>query len=45
MDESRKPGMPTRGYVEVCREGYEDFGLDQAFLTRAVWEACYERVS
>ncbi len=26
------PGKPTQGYVDIIREGYEDFGLEEIFL-------------
>ena len=39
MDESRKYGEPSPWYVETCRHGYEDFGLDIYYLDKAVLES------
>ncbi len=36
MDERRPLGIPGGYYVETCKEGYEDFGFDQAVLTEAI---------
>ena len=34
----REYGLPTRGYLKVCAEGYERFSFDQAILLRALNE-------
>lgn len=39
MDESRKYAEPHPWYVETCRQGYEDFGLDTYYLDKAVMES------
>lgn len=36
MDESRKIGVPTRAYYEICENGYRDFGLNQRSLKQAL---------
>ena len=38
MDEKRAFGLPSNRYVEICKEGYDDFGFDKAILDKA-----YER--
>jgi hypothetical protein len=38
MHEERKTGIPTWNYVECCKDGYDDFGFDPAYL-----DAAYER--
>ena len=47
MDESRPFGIPSRYYVDVCRQGYRAFGFDQMKLTEALRfsaeETQYER--
>ncbi len=35
MDEERDFGIPSEFYVQVCLEGYADFGFDEAFLKEA----------
>lgn len=35
MHESNKLGMPTKRYMQVCTEGYEDFGFDAEKLKTA----------
>ena len=35
MHEERELGVPTRGYVQTCLEGYQDFGFDAAYLKEA----------
>lgn len=35
MHEDRKCGVPSMRYMETCREGYADFGLDEKYL----WDA------
>jgi len=36
MDEKRPLGMPSPGYVRVCKQGYEDFGFDKAYVETAI---------
>ncbi len=36
MHEDRKIGIPSDEYVEVCREGYNDFGLNEEWLEKAL---------
>lgn len=36
MHEERKLGLPTRGYMATCLEGYRAFGFDPKFLTQAL---------
>ena len=35
MHEDRPLGLPSRSYMETCRQGYRSFGFDGAFLDRA----------
>lgn len=45
MHEERRPGIPSRAYVETCLAGYDDFGLPEEVLLEAVrntWRLCYE---
>lgn len=35
MHEDRSLGVPSRFYIETCREGYEDFGFDENILADA----------
>ena len=37
MHEDRVLGTPTKHYIDVCREGYKDFGFDENTLVGA-WE-------
>lgn len=47
MHENRPLGIPSRYYVDVCREGYRSFGFDQRKISEAFvtsLEGCvYER--
>ena len=36
MHEDRQAGIPSKYYVDVCREGYDAFGFDQGKLTEAL---------
>ena len=36
MHEERPYGLPTPFYMDVCREGYEDFGFDPELLEEAL---------
>ena len=36
MDERRKIGIPSVHYIQVCREGYKDYGLDMKYLDEAI---------
>ena len=36
MHEERSLGIPSRPYVETCRDGYERFGFDTAYLFEAL---------
>lgn len=35
MDEERSYGVPSQTYVDVCKEGYSDFGFDTQYLDAA----------
>lgn len=36
MHENRQIGMPSQDYVDICREGYKDFGFNEKFLDAAI---------
>lgn len=36
MDESRPYGIPSRYYLDVCRQGYRSFGFDQKKISEAI---------
>lgn len=36
MHENRPIGIPSQGYVNICREGYRDFGFNEKFLDAAI---------
>ena len=36
MNESRPKGLPTKGYVNTCLEGYKEFGFNPDFIDRAI---------
>ena len=36
MHEERSLGLPSSGYMEICREGYRAFGFDEDLLTEAI---------
>lgn len=36
MHENRQSGMPSHDYVDICREGYKDFGFNEKFLDAAI---------
>lgn len=36
MHEERPLGMPSESYMDICREGYEEFGFDDKFLRAAL---------
>ena len=35
MHEDRPLGLPSEFYMETCRQGYQSFGFDEAFLEQA----------
>ncbi len=35
MHENRQIGIPTKGYIDTCLEGYENFGFDYEPLIKA----------
>ena len=37
MHEDRPEGIPSKQYIQVCAEGYRDFGFDLNILADAVW--------
>ena len=39
MNEGHPAGIPSREYMDVCIEGYDDFGFDKTFLERAYAES------
>ena len=42
MHEDRPFGIPSRQYMETCREGYDDFGLNRAILKKAFEDSMEE---
>ncbi len=36
MHEDRKIGIPTKAYIDTCKQGYEDFGFDESLLMKAL---------
>ena len=36
MHENRPLGIPTKRYIEICLEGYSDFGFDENILLESV---------
>lgn len=36
MHEECPLGMPSESYMDICREGYEEFGFDEKFLRTAL---------
>ena len=36
MDEERPLGLPSKDYVRVCKQGYDDFGFDKAYVEQAI---------
>ena len=36
MHEDRPLGIPSNFYVEVCKNGYDDFGFDKKYLRAAI---------
>ena len=42
MHEDRPFGIPSRYYLETCKIGYEDFGLDRNALKRALHDSMEE---
>jgi hypothetical protein len=34
---------PSQFYVDVIRQGYRDFGLDQSYLDAAIWHSCHDK--
>lgn len=36
MHEDRTIGMPTKGYIDTCKQGYEDFGFNEEILMEAI---------
>lgn len=36
MHEERPLGEPSQAYVDVCREGYMEFGFDERFIDNAI---------
>lgn len=36
MHENCPIGIPAQGYVNICREGYRDFGFNEKFLDAAI---------
>lgn len=49
MHEERKLGIPTRSYINCCKEGYEYFGFDPVYLDEALTRSAkgamiYERI-
>jgi len=36
MDEKRPLGMPSPAYVRGCKQGYDDFGFDKAYVETAI---------
>ncbi|MDE6727772.1 MAG: gamma-glutamylcyclotransferase [Oscillospiraceae bacterium] len=36
IHESRPIGIPAQGYINICREGYRNFGFNEKFLDAAI---------
>lgn len=36
MHEERSLGEPSQAYVDVCREGYREFGFNERFIDKAI---------
>lgn len=36
MHEERSLGEPSQAYVDVCREGYREFGFEERFIDKAI---------
>ena len=36
MHEGRSLGLPSRRYIDTCRDGYDDFGFDHKYLIAAL---------
>ncbi len=41
MHEERPLGKPSRAYVDVCREGYREFGFNERFIDNAIERSVY----
>lgn len=39
MHEERHAGIPTRAYLKTCKEGYDYFGFNKAYLQEAIEES------
>lgn len=39
MHEERPAGIPTRAYLKTCKEGYDYFGFNKAYLQEAIEES------
>ena len=42
MHEDRSFGIPSKMYMDICREGYDDFGLDRTVLKKALTDSMEE---
>ena len=42
MHEDRPLGLPSESYMETCRQGYQSFGFDEAFLEQAYADSAEE---
>lgn len=42
MHEERSCGRPTEMYVRTCLEGYRNFGFDDSFITKAIYDSLEE---
>lgn len=42
MHEDRNCGRPSKEYVLTCLDGYRDFGFDERYLTRAIFDSMEE---
>lgn len=38
MNEKRKPGRPSQSYIDIIREGYDDFSIDHEPLDISLYE-------
>ncbi len=43
MHEERELGIPSRGYVEVCLEGYRTFGFNPILIEEAIIKSMEEK--
>ena len=42
MQDGRRCGIPSKAYIQTCREGYESFGFDPSILSAALKDTLEE---